>query len=162
MLAVLGTTLVLLSMWRNPVLRRISLRNIRRRRGSALLVIAGSMVIKDTTNRLDQDLAYRYLGETDEIATLPATQNARVPYFDRQQVQDLLSVERINGQTNASEGADLVDGVLVVAQETVPVQKVDPTTGEPILVEPRVVVTALDWRELANFGRNPPRLDEPS
>ena len=172
MLAVVGTSLVLLSMWRNPVLRRISLRNIRRRRGSALLVIAGSMVgialiagsmvIKDTTHRLDQDVAYRYLGETDEIATLPATQNARVPYFDRQQVQDLLSVGRINGQTNASEGADLVDGVLVVAQETVPVQKVDPTTGEPILVEPRVVVTALDWRELANFGRNPPPLVEPS
>ena len=171
-LALLGTVLVALSLWRNPVLRRLSLRNIGRRKGSTLLVIAGSMVgtaliagalvIGDTARRLDLDLVYRHLGEIDEVVVLPGSQGRGDVYFDRRLVEERVTVERLNAETEASQGEALVDGLLPVIQEEVPVQKVDPATGKPILVEPRVMLVALDWEELARFGRRPPSLTRPS
>ena len=170
-LALLGMAVVGLSLLRNTVLRRISLRNIARRKGSTLMVIvgsmvgtaliAGSLVISDTSRRLDQDVAYRHLGEIDEVVSLPGTQGSERLYFDRQQIEPRVTAERLNAATEASENAALVDGALVVIQEQVPVQKVDPGTGEAILVEPRVTLVALDWEELAGFGRRPPSLTRP-
>ena len=170
-LALLGIAVVGLSLLRNTVLRRISLRNIARRKGSTLMVIvgsmvgtaliAGSLVISDTSRRLDQDVAYRHLGEIDELVSLPGPQGSERLYFDRQQIAPRITVERLNAETEASQNAALVDGALVVIQEQVPVQKVDPGTGEAILVEPRLTLVALDWEELADFGRRPPSLTRP-
>ena len=171
-LALLGTGLVALSLWANPVLRRISLRNIGRRKGSTLLVIAGSMVgtaliagalvIGDTSRRLDLDMVYRHLGEIDEVVTLPGSQGRGDVYFDRRLVEERITLERLNAETESSQGEALVDGLLPVIQEEVPVQKADPVTGKPILVEPRVMLVALDWEELARFGRRPPSLTPPA
>ena len=95
-LASLGVVLVGVSLLRNTVLRRISLRNVARRKGSTLMVIvgsmvgtaliAGSLVIADTSRRLNTDAAYRYLGGVDEVVSLPGPQGDRGLYFDRQQI----------------------------------------------------------------------------
>ena len=89
----LGIGIVAVSLWRNLVLRRISLRNVARREGSTLMVIvgsmvgtaliAGSLVIADTSRRMNQDVAYRHLGEIDEVVSLPGPQGAGGLYFDR-------------------------------------------------------------------------------
>ena len=104
-LALLGIAVVGLSLLRNTVLRRISLRNIARRKGSTLMVIvgsmvgtaliAGSLVISDTSRRLDQDVAYRHLGEIDELVSLPGPQGSERLYFDRQQIAPRITVERL-------------------------------------------------------------------
>ena len=171
-LALLGVALVGFSLWRNPVLRRISLRNISRRRGSTLLVIvgsmvgtaliAGSLVISDTSRRLDQDLAYRHLGETDEVVALAGPSGAERLYFDRRGIAQRVAIDRLNAETKASQNESLVDGALVVIQEQAPVRKVDPASGKSILLEPRVTLVALDWEELADFGRAPPVLTRPA
>ena len=146
-LAGLGTVLVAESLWRNPVLRRISFRNVNRKKGSAVLVvvgsmvgtalIAGSLVIGDTSRRLSRDMAYRHLGEVDEVVTLATSEAGRLTYFDRAAAQDLISVQRLNERTGESQGAELVDGLLSVIVEDAPVQKIDPVTREPVLMEPR-------------------------
>ena len=55
-----------------------------------------------------------------------------------------------------------VDGAIAVVQEQVPLRKVDPVTGEALLIEPRVAVVALDWEELAEFGQQPPSPTRPA
>ena len=94
--ALLAVAIVGLSLLRNAVLRRISLRNMARRKSSTLLVIigsmvgtaliAGSLIIRDTSDRLNQDLAYRYLGEIDEVVSLAGPQSASALYFDRRMI----------------------------------------------------------------------------
>ena len=126
-LALVGTVIVVLSLVRNPILRRISVRNVTRRKWSTFLVVAGSMVgtaliagslvINDTAHRLTLDLAYRHLGEIDQVDTLPASDGARLTYFDRQAERERLSLERLNAVTEASHGKRLVDGVLPVIHE---------------------------------------------
>ena len=167
-LASLGVVLVSVSLLRNSVLRRISLRNVARRKGSTLMVIvgsmvgtaliAGSLVIADTSRRLNTDAAYRYLGEIDEVVWLPGPQGDRGLYFDRRQIAQIVTAEGLNARTEASHDAALVDGAMVVVQEQAPVRKVDPGTGRTIMVEPRVALVALDQEELADFGKHPPSL----
>ena len=170
--ALLSAGLVGLSLLRNPVLRRISLRNMARRKSSTLLVIigsmvgtaliAGSLIIRDTSDRLNQDLAYRYLGEIDEVVSLPGPQGDSTLYFDRQPISDRVTVGSLNAKTEATNKAALVDGAMAVVQEQVPLRKVDPITGEALLIEPRVALVALDWEELAGFGRRPPSPTRPA
>ena len=171
-LALAGVAFVGLSMWRNPVLRRISLRNVARRKGSTLLVIvgsmvgtaliAGSLVISDTSRRLDQDIAYRHLGETDELVSLPGAGGAERLYFDRKRISESVTVDTLNAVAASSHGGPLVDGAMTVIQELAPVRKVDPDSGKAIQVEPRVIVVALDWDGLAEFGERPPSLTRPA
>ena len=171
-LAGLGIALVVASLWGNPILRRISFRNINRKKGSALLVIvgsmvgtaliAGSLVIGDTSRRLSSDMAYRHLGEIDEVVTLSTSEVGRLTYFDRTVAREAVSAERINEKTREAKGSDLVDGLMSVIVEEAPVYKVDRITLEPILTEPRAVVVAIDWPELARFGKRPPSLPQPS
>ena len=168
----LGVGIVGVSLWRNLVLRRISLRNVARRKGSTLMVIvgsmvgtaliAGSLVIADTSRRMNQDVAYRHLGEIDEVVSLPGPQGAGGLYFDRQRIARLVTVGTLNDATKASQKESLVDGAMAVVQEQAPVQKVDPDTRQSILVEPQVSVVALDSGELAEFGRRPPSLTRPA
>ena len=167
-LAGLSIALVAGSLWGNPVLRRISFRNINRKKGSALLVvvgsmvgtalIAGSLVIGDTSERLSRDMAYRHLGEVDEVVTLATSEAGRPAYFDRTAAREVVSVERTNERTRKAKGADLVDGLMTVIVEEAPVQKIDPITHKPVLMEPRAVVVAMDWLELGSFGKRPPSL----
>ena len=171
-IAVLGAALVALSMRSNPVLSRISLRNIGRRKGSTALVILGSMVgtalitgslvISDTSGRTNQNAAYLHLGEIDEVVSLPGSQGTDGLYFDRQLMAGLVNVEKLNARTAASQNGDLVDGAIVVIQEQAPVRKVDSRTGQSILMEPRVNIVALDRDELADFGRRPPLITRPA
>ena len=128
--------------------------------GTAL--IAGSLVILDTSRRLSRDMAYRHLGEVDEVVTLASSEAGRLTYFDRAAGRELVSAERINHKTNAAKGAELVDGLMSVIVEEAPVQKVDPVTREAVLMEPRVVLVAMDWADLARFGKRPPALPQPS
>ena len=107
-------------------------------------------------------MAYRHLGEVDEVVTLATSEAGRLTYFDRAAAQDLISVQRLNERTGESQGAELVDGLLSVIVEDAPVQKIDPVTREPVLMEPRVRVLALDWADLARFGNRPPSLSRPS
>ena len=170
-LALAGVALAGLSMWRNPVLRRISLRNVARRKGGTVLVIvgsmvgtaliAGSLVINDTSRRLSLDMAYAHLGEIDEIVMVPASGSNRATYFDRGQAEALFDAQRLNELTRESHGKDLVDGTLAAINEKVPVQKIDPATGKPVLVEPRAMLLALDWDRLPKFGKGPPVLPRP-
>ena len=169
--------LVVVGVWaivsrrRHQLIKRVSARNFIRRKGSTVLVIVGSMVgtaliagsliIGDTSSRLYDDAAYRYLGEIDQTVSLPSPQSTESAYFGRRELADRLTVERLNARAREADGQALVDGAMFAVQEQAPVRKVDPTTGQVILVEPRVTVTAFDWSQLGVFGSQPPSLTRP-
>lgn len=169
-LALVSVVLVLMSMGRNSVLRRVSMRNVRRRKGTTLLVvtgslvgtamIAGSLVIGDTFQRAGHDLAYSHMGEIDEVVYLPGSAGQR-QYFSRALTMERANVQSLNAFTRQSQGADLVDGALGAIHELVPARKVG-ASGEAVLFEPQVSFLALDFGELATFGSEPPNLSIPA
>ena len=81
---------------------------------------------------------------------------------DRAQVAGLINLETLRAATQAAAGFALVDGVMPVMEERVPVQKVDVSTGNPLLVESRVLMLGLDWDSMRSFGSSPQTLPRPS
>lgn len=139
---------------RHPVLARLGVRNVGRRRARTALIVVGLMlgttiiaaalVTGDTMSHTIRTSAVKAIGETDEIVSargatddLPGELGAAVgtSYFDESVVQ------RIDGATRAS---GLVDGVTGAIIEQVALQA--PATRRS---EPTVVL----------FGGDPSRMD---
>jgi len=138
--ALLATALVAL---RRPFLRRLALRQAGRRRGEALLVIAGSalgtaiivgsLIVGDTLGFSVKRDADRQLGPIDEVVSL------RIP---------------TQGEAAASRVASLrsdpdVDGILTVRIDNAAVAKGD---GAARKAEPRATVVEADFTTAAQFG----------
>lgn len=129
---------------RQPVSRRLALRQVARRRAEAVLVITGSvlggaiivgaLIVGDTLNHSVRDTAYRTLGPVDErvVATDPAAGR--------------LLAKRLG----ALAGNPDVDGVLTgrVAQAAAA-----RGSGDGAAAEPRVLAWDLDLVAAAEFGR---------
>ena len=128
----------------------------------ATAIIAGSLAIGDTLERMGNDWVRCQQGEVDHIVTVTAADQGREGYLSRKLAHESISLEQLNAETRAAHGEALVDGVLPVIQEKAPVQKVDPATGKAILGEPSVMVLAVDWEELGRFGAEPPSLPRPA
>ncbi len=129
--------------FRRPVLRRLALRQVVRRRREATLVILGSMlgtaiivgslVVGDTLNFSVKQAAYENLGPIDETVT-------STTIVQGQQVADRLAVLR-------SDPA--VDGLLTAHGDLAAVTM---GTGGARVAEPQVGVWDLDFGEAAAFG----------
>ena len=94
--ALFVTVVVLVSMLRQPALRRLGLRNLTRRKWTTVLVVVGSMVgtalisgslvLNDSTGRFQENDARETLGEIDEVVQqtgqrVPSDRRP-VPLFD--------------------------------------------------------------------------------
>jgi putative ABC transport system permease protein len=127
---------------REPLARRLALRQINRRRGEAALVVAGSvlgtaiivgsLIVGDTLDFSVKQNAYRYLGVVDEVVTSPDQGRG-------DQVTRRLAVLR---------GDPEVDGLLTVRRHGAAVARGE---GSGRTGEPRATVLELDFAEAARF-----------
>ncbi len=128
--ALFVTAVVLVSMLRQPALRRLGLRNLTRRKWNTVLVVVGSMVgtalisgslvLNDSTGRFQENDARETLGEIDEVVQqtgqrVPSDRRP-VPLFDASLAQGI-TPETIRGLTGPEEepaaGGGLPDSVSV-------------------------------------------------
>ncbi len=150
-----------------PMQRGIGFSNVSRRKANSALVVAGSMVgtaliagslvLSDTSERALQDAAFDHLGEIDitvwardaaTFETLPMTP----------EMVGTLSLDALNEATDGR-----VDGVLTAVERDLPVVKVEPDSDSPVgfrpvLAEPEVTVVGLDFASLSGFGSEEPSL----
>jgi putative ABC transport system permease protein len=143
---------------RNPVLLRLGVRNVARRRGRTVLIVAGLMLgtaiigaaltAGDTMSNTIRSSAIATLGNTDEVvARKGALQGALgelggttgLPFFDASAVA---SVDAALGRSG------LADGIAPAISEQVAVQAPAQRTNEP-----RVTVFATDPARIGAFGK---------
>ena len=141
---------------RNPVLLKLALRNIPRRRGRSTLIVAGLMLgtaivaaalaTGDTMSSTIRSSVLRSLGPTDELVSVKGTDVEAIAIAEAPQTAyfDERAYERIRA---AVVGSPLVDGVAPAIVETVAVQ--DRTSRQN---EPRVTLFASDPAALADFA----------
>jgi putative ABC transport system permease protein len=131
---------------RRPVLRRLALRQIGRRRSEAALVVAGSvlgtaiiigsLVVGDTLNFSVKQAAYDNLGPIDEYVTAQTV---------AQGDQAARRIERLRGDPD-------VDGILSLRGDQAAVTR---GAGQARKAEPRASVWEVDFTKAAAFGGSP-------
>jgi putative ABC transport system permease protein len=137
--ALLATAVLVL---RGPLVRRLALRQINRRRGEAALVVAGSvlgtaiivgsLIVGDTLNFSVKQDAYQYLGVVDEVVSSPTP------------TQGDQAARRL-----ATLGGDPdIDGLLTVHRHKAAVARGDGLSRKG---EPRATVIELDFAGVARF-----------
>jgi putative ABC transport system permease protein len=138
--------------WRRPVIFKLGVRNIPRRRAQTTLIVAGLMLSTliiaaalgtgDTVNHSVTGDVYTNLGPVDELIVASHDGEARTDLIAGQALDSdaLTLVER------ASEGTG-IDGLLPMLDTRVPVQH-----EAKQLAEPAAVLTGLDPARLAQFG----------
>jgi putative ABC transport system permease protein len=166
-LAALCVGLLGLSMLFNPTQRRIGFANVSRRMWNSALVVAGSMVgtaliagslvMSDTSERALQDAAFAHLGEVDITARALKEVTFQVTPISPEMVETI-SLDALNEATDGQ-----VDGVMAVVAGDLPVAKVDPDPSSPlgfrpVLAEPDVTVVGLNFSSLKEFGSTEPSL----
>jgi putative ABC transport system permease protein len=142
---------------RHPVLVKLGVRNVGRRRGRTALIVVGLMLgttivataltTGDTMSHTIRSTAVRTLGQTDEIVSAKGTELSvgtglgsatGVEYFD----------EEVVGEVDAAlAGTSLADGVTPAVIEQIAVQ-----APEQRQTEPRVTLFAADPARMEGFG----------
>ena len=154
LLALLGLCLLSVAWvaWRRPVVFKLGVRNIPRRRAQTTLIVAGLMLSTliiaaalgtgDTVNHSVTGDVYTNLGPVDELIVASHDGEARTDLVTSQTLAPsaLSTVER------AAEGSG-VDGLLPMLDTRVPVRH-----EARQLAEPAAVLTGLDPERLARFG----------
>ena len=166
-LAALCVGLMALSMLFNPIQRGIGFANVSRRKWSSAMVVAGSMVgtaliagslvMSDTSERALQDAAFAHLGEIDITVRALEPATFEIASLTAEMVETV-SLQALNEATGGR-----VDGVMNAVERELPVLKVEPDPGSPlgfrpVLAEPEVTVAGLDFSSLKDFGSDRPSL----
>jgi putative ABC transport system permease protein len=142
---------------RRPVLVKLGVRNVGRRRGRTALIVVGLMLgttivataltTGDTMSHTIRSAAVRTLGQTDELVSAKGSEvdlgtglgsATGVEYFDESAVADIDA---------ALAGTGLVDGITPAVIEQVAVQ-----SPEQRQTEPRVTLFAADPARMEGFG----------
>lgn len=153
--AMLGFSLLTLgwAAWRRPVIFKLGVRNIPRRRAQTILIVVGLMLstaiiaaalgIGDTLNYSATASIYQLLGRNDEIVVASPSLDARADTAigTKMPASALAAVEA------AVKGDPNVAGVMPMLFETVPVVNVAQGVSEP-----NVVISGIDPARLDTFG----------
>jgi putative ABC transport system permease protein len=170
---------LLLSMLRNPILRRMSFRHAVRWPGTTALVvfgtmigtamITGSLVVGDNVRDwVYRDVEARF-GEIDQVVVLPdprgivddrVRQSPDLAFFPLEFASPITS-EQINSNLEAAGSRAVVNGALPAIQRPVPARGLDGSTGEVKAVAAEIMVLAVGWDQLSRFGENPPEIGQP-
>src|SRR3954454_17461781 len=150
LLGALGATLGVLAL-RHRILLRLALRNLTRRRGRALLIVAGLMlgttiicsalVTGDIMSRTVRGSVIQSLGQTDELVAVRGATGEQPEFFSASHFAPVERALRATGQ---------VDGVAPAIIAPVAVQ--DTRSRQ---IEARVSLYAPDPAHLAGFGSLP-------
>ncbi|HYH12360.1 MAG TPA: FtsX-like permease family protein [Thermomicrobiales bacterium] len=152
-----GLSVCLLSVawvaWRRPVLFKLGVRNIPRRRAQSALIVVGLMLstlimsaalgVGDTLDHSATADVYRQLGHIDELVVSSADVDANASNSLSERI-DIRTLELVE---STFEGDPNVDGIMPILDVTVPV--ISETAGQ---VEPSVALTGVDPSRLDAFG----------
>jgi putative ABC transport system permease protein len=139
--------------WRRPVLFKLGVRNIPRRRAQSTLIVVGLMLstlimsaalgVGDTLDHSTSAEVYRQLGQVDELVVASADVEANVSASMSRTIPAgaLATVEE------ALAGDDNVDGVMPYLDVNVPV--IHEAAGQ---VEPSVTLSGIDPARAGDFG----------
>ncbi|MDQ3856366.1 MAG: ABC transporter permease, partial [Chloroflexota bacterium] len=168
-LALAATLLVVSSMLRQPALRRLGLRNFGRRKWNTVLVIlgsmvgtaliAGSLVLNDSTGRFQYNQAMSTLGEIDEVAQLsgqrsPGDQRP-IPLFERSVLSAVTPQAVADRAYLLREERVQVDGILPAIVQEMPAEALSAAGDKVALASPAATVIGVDWKSLRAFGGEP-------
>ncbi|HVL26393.1 MAG TPA: FtsX-like permease family protein [Thermomicrobiales bacterium] len=144
---------VALIAWRRPVLFKLGVRNIPRRRAQSTLIVVGLMLstliisaalgVGDTLEYSATSDVYRQLGHVDELVVKSRTVDAGV----QSALTETIDADTLGLVESAVAGDDSVDGVMPLLDVRVPV--INETAGQ---VEPSVILTGIDPARLDAFG----------
>jgi putative ABC transport system permease protein len=141
---------------RNRIFLRLGVRNVRRRRGRSVLIVAGLMLgtaiitaalaTGDTMSYTIRSAAVTALGKTDEVVAAKGVEASLVSGSDATGVR-YFPVHYADRIAAAARGSGLVDGVAPVIVEPTAVQDVSSRQNEP-----RVTLFASAPKRLHGFG----------
>lgn len=141
---------------RNRVFLRLGVRNVRRRRGRSVLIVAGLMLgtaiitaalaTGDTMSNTIRSAAISALGNTDEVVAAKGIEASLVSGSDSTGVR-YFPEQYADRIATAARGSGLVDGVAPVIVEPTAVQDLSSRQSEP-----RVTLFASDPTRLHGFG----------
>lgn len=155
------TLLILISMARNPIPRKIGLRNIRRRISNTVLVVIGSMVgaalisgslvLSDSLDKTFLKLVDDQVGEIDLYLMFDKEKLSDAPfaYIQEDEYQKIK-----NTLPN-----DKIDGVQGVHFTQVAPQKVD-DNGNPVINTYMIDLWGVNFDEFNSFGEEPRKLNK--
>jgi putative ABC transport system permease protein len=138
--------------WRRPVIFKLGVRNIPRRRAQTTLIVVGLMLSTliisaalGTGDTLDYSLTkdiYENYGNVDTLVV--ASQQVDAPYIDRTTKIDASALALVERELAGNKD---VDGIMPLLDETVPAQNLTRQQAEP-----NVVVIGVDPARLDQFG----------
>ncbi|MEA2511122.1 MAG: putative transport system permease protein, partial [Thermomicrobiales bacterium] len=139
--------------WRRPVLFKLGIRNIPRRRAQSILIVVGLMLstlimstalgVGDTVDHSATAAVYDVLGHVDERVV----RSADVVRESSDAIGEPIGADALALVDRTLAGDPNVDGIMPFLDARVPV--VHEAAGQ---VEPNVVLTGLDPSRLAGFG----------
>jgi putative ABC transport system permease protein len=139
--------------WRRPVIFKLGLRNIPRRRAQTILIVVGLMLSTliisaafGTGDTLDHSVSsevYDLLGQTDELVVYSQDMDANAANA----IGHTIPANTLNVVEQALKGDDNVDGVAPILLETVPVQNLGKGQSEP-----SITLSGFDPSRLDAFG----------
>ncbi len=139
--------------WRRPVIFKLGVRNIPRRRAQTTLIVVGLMLstliiaaalsVGDTIDHSTTSHIYRQLGHVDEVVVSSPDGDAEIGRAYTEKI-DPVALARAD---EAFAGDGRVDGILPVQVETVPV--LNPGKGQG---EPEVTLAGIEASRVSSFG----------
>jgi putative ABC transport system permease protein len=143
---------------RRPVIFKLGVRNIPRRKAQTILIVVGLMLSTliiaaalgtgDTIDHSATAATYESLGATDELVVATKDDDGEGNFTTS---VDQLMPQSVADDIRASfEGTDLIDGVLPVLIQRVPAIKI--IDGQPGLSEPSTYLIGIDPQGAAEFG----------
>lgn len=140
--------------WRNPVIARMALRNVPRRRAQSILIMVGLMLSTmiigaalttgDSLNTSFRSAAFESLSEVDQVIGYTGAEDADVSVS----VTSPLIPEQLTGELEAQLAGDPnIDGFMPMLTIAAPV--INSSAG---LSEPSAIITGLDPARLDQFG----------
>src|SRR3954451_1020634 len=139
--------------WRRPVIFKLGIRNIPRRKAQTILIVVGLMLSTliisaalgtgDTVDNSVSSAVYDSLGRVDEVVVFSKDQDANI----NNSVSNKIPASAYDEVAAAVQNDPNVDGVGKVLFELVPVTNPDRGQGEP-----EVVLTGYDPQTMATFG----------
>src|SRR5262245_18903064 len=144
--------------WRRPVIFKLGVRNIPRRKAQTILIVVGLMLSTliiaaalgtgDTIDHSATAATYDSLGATDELVVATKDEDGEGNFSTS---VDQLIPQSVAGDIRAEfEGTDLIDGVLPVLIQRVPAIKM--IDGQPGLSEPSTFLIGIDPQGADEFG----------
>lgn len=143
---------------RRPVIFKLGIRNIPRRKAQTVLIVIGLMLSTliiaaalgtgDTIDHSATAATYKSLGEADELVVFSRAEDGEGNINTA--LEETIPQSLVADIETAFQGSDLIDGVMPILIQTVPAIKL--VDGQPTLSEPATYLVGIDPARASQYG----------